>query len=107
MKRESTLARWHPPTRQLADFARVRRGRFRPRNPRADWHAMESHHVRVHALGVNRVAADPARHRVGRVGNRLFDERLSCDPASAPAPAPRLFAFGTFAGMRAFPAASP
>lgn len=38
---------------------------------------MKPHHVRVHALRVNRVAADLAKHRAARVGNRLLDQWFS------------------------------
>jgi hypothetical protein len=43
---------------------------------RAECDAMTSHHVKMHAVGVHRVAADRARHAAGRFGNRLFQQGL-------------------------------
>jgi hypothetical protein len=47
----------------LSLFTGVGIGLSRPRPSRADGHAMKPHHVRVHALRVNRVPAKLAKHR--------------------------------------------
>jgi len=37
---------------------------------------MKPYHVKVHAFGVDRVTAELARHRDGRVCNRLLQQRF-------------------------------
>jgi hypothetical protein len=61
---------------------------------------MKPHHVRVHALGVNRVAANLAKHRAARICERLLDEWLSSWPSATPALILRPGAFRPFPTTR-------
>jgi len=65
---------------------------------------MKSDHVKVHAAGVNAVAADWAGHRVACVCNRLLDQRAGVCILAAPGPRPRPSAFRCWLPTRAPPA---
>ena len=63
---------------------------------------MKPHHVRVHALGVNRVAADLTEHRVAGIRNGLLDQRFGSGASATPAFVLRPRAFRAFPCMRPF-----
>jgi hypothetical protein len=61
---------------------------------------MEAHHMKVHALRINRVPADIARHSADRLWNRLFQQRLGSLRFMMSSFVPPLAAFWPFATLR-------